>query len=113
MTSITPETPDRDDTVAGLFAAAAWLAAVPGLPVGAGGDPLRVVIPAGSNADNMAQVDRIAAALGVTPGYQPGRALHYGCSKDFGGGVAYRVTTALTPPLVPAQRAALGNQGAA
>jgi hypothetical protein len=112
MTGITPEIPDRDDVVAGLFSAAAVLAAIPGLPVGDGSDPLRAVVAGASDADSMAQVDRIAAALGVTPGYQPGSATRYGCSRDFGGGVYYRVTASLAPPLIPAQRA-LGNRGAA
>ena len=81
----------RAAVLEGLAAFAAFLTARPDLPLGAA-DPFLYTAKGGTDEQNRAEVDRIAAILGVTAGDSP-IGTHYAAARDFGGGVAYSAWT--------------------
>jgi len=76
----------------GLANLSAFLETHPGLPLGSmwSGDPFLVYAFAGTDEENRAEVDQIAAILGVTAGLVPASATHYTAVRQFGGGVTDR-----------------------
>lgn len=80
-------------TIGGLANLAAFLETHPGLPLAdeQSGDPFTVYAFAGTDEENRAEVDRVAAVLGTEPGWMPGSRTHYTAARRFGGGVTYRV----------------------
>jgi hypothetical protein len=80
---------EREEVVRGLRALADFLEAHPDLPA-----PWHIPASAsisGSDDAERAEVDRIAAILGV-PATANERGTHYGAERDFGGGVKYEAT---------------------
>ena len=101
----------RSAVLEGLAAFAAFLAARPDLPLGAA-DPFLYTAKGGADEQNRAEVDRIAAILGVTAGDSP-IGTHYAAARDFGGGVTYSAWTFTVrrrpSPLCPAGPDMLGR----
>jgi hypothetical protein len=94
VTTTLPGTRDagrRAAVLEGLTAFARFLTARPDLPLG-DSDPFLCSVKGGTDEQNRAEVDRIAAVLGVTAGDSPADT-HYGASRDFGGGVTYSAWT--------------------
>lgn len=83
----------RDPAVvhAGLIAMASFIAAHPQLPLG-GADPLSRQATGGTDEENRAEVERIAAILGVTAGPAFGSPDYWQARREFGGGIAYQAT---------------------
>jgi hypothetical protein len=77
--------PDRETTCKGLRALADYLEAHPDLPVPTMDGR---VIPQGTDVEDRAEVDRIAAILGTPITVNPA-GTHYETGRDFGGGVRY------------------------
>ena len=93
LTVIEPQAGTRHaEVIAGLANAQAFLAAHPALPLGIS-NPLHYHSFAAGDEDARAEVDRIAAMLGVQAGYTDLERRHYYQDvRDFGGGIAYRAT---------------------
>ena len=89
----------RAQTIAGLRTLADFLEANPAVPVYEYGWEVTVHAE-GTDAQEVAEVDRVAALLGVTPVRSPGG--HYIASKVFGR-ITYRIVH------IPARRMAAHN----
>ncbi len=96
------------EVIQGLKNLAEFLKDHPDLPLENGQDPYRVSVRHGTDEENRAEVDRIAAILGVTPGHSG--STHYTAARDFGGGVTYSAT-AITRRYMASYNAALSYQG--
>lgn len=94
-TALTPRTRTGDvqraEIINGLRMFALFAQNHPDLPLASGGDPLRVSVFEGTDAENRAEIERIAAILGVNPAYPFGTTAHYRAVRAFGG-VIYEAT---------------------
>lgn len=90
MTTTTPApgTPAAKLTE-GMAAFAQFLAGHPDLPLGTAPSPFTYFAKGDDDAQR-AEVDRVAAILGVTPFDRTGSGTHWECSRDFGGGLTYK-----------------------
>jgi hypothetical protein len=79
------------DVIEGLANLAAFLGTHPELPLG-DADPFLRSVKGGTDEENRAEVDRIAAILGVTAA-DAVTGTHYGAARDFGAGVTYSAWT--------------------
>ena len=87
-----PQAATRHAAVAkGLKAFAGFLEGHPDLPVGGGGNPLRVPVYGGTDEENRAEIDRIASILRTAPVCDE-TGTYYSAEHDFGGGVIYSAT---------------------
>lgn len=86
-----PPVPSRGQICEGLQALAAYLDEHPGVPVTAFGCQITEFTQGGDDAAGIAEVDRIAAILGVPAAYQTAGGGHYQASRMFGP-VRYRIT---------------------
>ena len=82
---------ERAQVIAGLRQLAAYLEQHPDMPVCPFGWDLNVYPRQPTEAQNRAEVDRIAAILGVTPADQISAGGHYAAARTFGR-VTYQVT---------------------
>jgi hypothetical protein len=80
----------RAQVLQGLAALAACLKVHPELPLNGPSVPHHVYVHDGNDAENRAEVDRIATVLGVTARDAYGDGVKYEAVRDFGGGVTYR-----------------------
>lgn len=89
ITEIAPQAGTGHTAVTGgLRNLAAFLDGHPDLPLSTGPSPLTVFAHGTDDAEARAEVDRIAAILGVTAAFSFGRNT-YKAVRDFGGGVTY------------------------
>jgi hypothetical protein len=89
-----PRTIDkRAERIEGIRVFADFAETHPDLPLGLADSPLHVSVTGGTDEENRAEVDRIAAILGVTAGYGPydRNQTRYTAVQEFGGsdGVTY------------------------
>jgi hypothetical protein len=90
-TAPVPPVPARSQIGEGLRALAAYLDEHPGVPVTVYGCQITEFTQAGDDAAGIAQVDRVAAILGVPATYQTAGGGHYQASRMFGP-LRYRIT---------------------
>jgi hypothetical protein len=78
--------------IKGMANLSAFLQTHPALPLAAdwSGDPFTVFVLGGTDEQNRAEVDRIAAILGVPAEWMRGSRRHYSAVRRFGGGITYR-----------------------
>jgi len=91
----------RTAVVRGLTNLAAFVAAHPELPLGGpySESPVKVFVHGRTDAENRAEVDRIAGILGVTAGYSHPGCTQYTALRNFGGGIEYMALAIAAKPI--------------